>query len=152
MSSPAVSPITVTKTSEDAASKAPDATTASTFDAHRTDTYLYLDEPEKAEKLLAQREKEMPDDYNPPARLARALFEQGKAHAAEQAIDRALKLAPQGPRRVGLLGFKEKILVKQGKPIEAMLREELQLLESLPKPQRRPQLEAKIRDQLAKKK
>src|SRR5205814_1310763 len=42
---------------EKAASAAPDATLASTFDAHRADTYLYLKEPAKAEKLLAQREK-----------------------------------------------------------------------------------------------
>src|SRR5204862_494366 len=37
---------------EKAASAAPDATLASTFDAHRADTYLYLKEPAKAEKLL----------------------------------------------------------------------------------------------------
>src|SRR5438105_3547992 len=42
---------------EKAAAAAPDATLASTFDAHRTDTYLYLKEPRKAETLLAQREK-----------------------------------------------------------------------------------------------
>src|SRR5207244_10748375 len=52
---------------EGAAARAPDAPMASTFDAHRTDTYLYLGEPQKAEQLLAAREKEMPDDYNPPA-------------------------------------------------------------------------------------
>ena len=57
---------------EQAAESAPDATMASTFDPHRTDTYLYLKQPEKAEQLLAEREKQMPDDFNPPARLARA--------------------------------------------------------------------------------
>ncbi|MCA1829785.1 MAG: thioredoxin family protein, partial [Myxococcales bacterium] len=34
---------------EQAAAAAPDATTASTFDPHRTDTYLYLKQPDKAE-------------------------------------------------------------------------------------------------------
>ena len=68
---------------EKAAAAAPDATMASTFDAHRTDTYLYLKEPQKAEQLSPQREKEMPDDYNPPARLARVLFEEKKLPEAE---------------------------------------------------------------------
>ncbi len=47
---------------EAAAGKAPDVATAATFDPHRMETYLYLGEPEKAEKLLAAREKEMPGD------------------------------------------------------------------------------------------
>src|SRR4051812_4356364 len=68
---------------EKAAAAAPDATLASTFDPHRTDTYLYLKQPEKAEQLLARREKEMPKDYNPPARLARVLFEEKKLPEAE---------------------------------------------------------------------
>src|SRR5262249_13492480 len=75
---------------EAAAGAAPDATMASTFDAHRTDTYLYLKEPEKAEQLLVQREKEMPQDYNASARLARVLYEQKKLPEAEASVDRAL--------------------------------------------------------------
>src|SRR3954470_6519581 len=71
---------------EKAAASAPDATMASTFDAHRTDTYLYLKEPQKAEALLTKREKEMPGDYNPPARLARVLLEQKKLSEAENAV------------------------------------------------------------------
>ena len=130
---------------------APDAEMASTFDPHLAETYLYLKQAALAEAMLTAREKEMPDDYNPPARLARVLLEQKKLAAAEQAIDRALKLSPPGPRKVGFFALKEKIVAALGKPIEPVLREELALLEALPQTQRRPQLEQKIRAQLAKK-
>lgn len=133
---------------EKAADKAPDATMASTFDAHRTDTYLYLGELPKAETLLAAREKEMPDDYNPPARLARIYFEEKRLPEAEKAIDRALDKMPRSQRRVGILGLKAKILKASGKPVEPVLREQLEVLRSLPAPQRRPAQEAQISQQL----
>jgi thiol-disulfide isomerase/thioredoxin len=133
---------------EAAAAAAPDATMASTFDAHRTETYLYLKQPEKAEQLLAQREKEMPQDYNPPARLARVLYEQKKLPEAEASIDRALSKMDRGQRRVGILGLKAKILQAQGKSATAVWREQLEVLRSLPKTQRRPELETEIERKL----
>ena len=81
---------------EKAAAAAPDATMASTFDPHRMDTYIALGELPRAEQLLSQREKEMPSDYNPPARLARVLLKEQKLPEAERAIDRAL--GEDGPR------------------------------------------------------
>ena len=137
---------------EKAADGAPDPTMASTFDAHRTDTYLFLKQPEKAEALLAQREKEMPGDYNPPARLARVLFEEKKLADAESAVDRALAKMTRGQRRVGILGLKAKILTAQGKPTEAVLREQLDVLRSLPATQRNPDAEKRIEADLGKKK
>ena len=133
---------------EKAASAAPDATMASTFDAHRMETYLYLKQPAKAEKLLAAREKQMPGDYNPPARLARVLFEEKKLPQAEAAIDRALAKMDRGQRRVGILALKEKILQAQGKSTTAVLREQLEVLRSLPSTQRRPEQEAAIERKL----
>src|SRR5438105_8605298 len=117
---------------EEAAARAPDATMASTFDAHRTDTYLYLGEPQKAEQLLAAREKEMPDDYNPPARLARVLLEEKKLAEAEATVDRALAKMTRGQRRVGILGLKIKILSAQGKPTDAVVKEQLEVLRERP--------------------
>jgi tetratricopeptide (TPR) repeat protein len=134
---------------EEAAAKAPDATMASTFDAHRTDTYLYLKEPAKAERLLAEREKQMPDDYNPPARLARVLLEQGKLPEAEAAVDRALAKMTRGQRRIGVLGLKARILDKEGKPTAAVVQEQLEVLKELPKTQRSPEMEAQLRKKLA---
>jgi predicted Zn-dependent protease len=136
---------------EKAAAAAPDATMASTFDPHRVDTYLYLGEPQKAEQLLTQREKDMPSDYNPPARLARVLLEEKKLPDAEAAVDRALGKMTRGQRRVGILGLKAKILSAEGKPVEAVLREQLDVLRSLPSSQRNPETEKKIESQLGNK-
>ncbi|RPH71762.1 MAG: hypothetical protein EHM78_05985 [Myxococcaceae bacterium] len=133
---------------ESAAAKAPDVATAATFDAHRTETYLYLGEPAKAEKLLAAREKEMPGDYNPPARLARVLLEQKRAPEAEAAVNRALALMTQGPRKVGILGLKARILEAQGKDRAPVLQEQLSLLRSLPASQRNPETEQKVEAEL----
>ena len=134
---------------EAAAAKAPDVATAATFDAHRTETYLYLGELAKAEKLLAAREKEIPADYNPPARLARVLLEQKRAPEAEAAVDRALALMTQGPRKVGILGLKARILEAQGKDKAPVLREQLALLKSLPATQRNPETQANVEKELA---
>jgi len=133
---------------EKAAASAPDATLASTFDPHRTDTYLYLKEPQKAEQLLAQREKEMPSDYNPPARLARVLLEEKKLPEAEAAVDRALSMMPRSQRRIGILALKARILRAEGKAADAVVHEELEVLRALPAPQRDPVQEAKLEEQL----
>ena len=133
---------------EKAADAAPDATMASTFDAHRVETYLYLGEPKKAEALLRQREKEMPGDYNPPARLARVLLEEKRYPEAEATVDRALSGMPRSQRRISVLELKEKILAAEKKPVDAVLREELETLRTLPAPQRRPQREAEIQGKL----
>ena len=129
---------------EAAAAAAPDPATAATFDAHRTDTYVYLDELPKAEALLSKREKEIPGDYNPPARLARVLLLEKKLPEAEAAVDRALGQMTKGPRRIGILGLKAKILDALGKPKEAVLREQLAVLRGLPATQRQPETEAKL--------
>jgi len=133
---------------EAAAAAAPDATTAATFDAHRTDTYLYLGEAANAEALLTAREKEMPTDYNPPARLARVLLEQKRAAEAEAAVNRALALMSGGPRKVGILGLKARILQAQGKDKAPVLREQLALIRTLPATQRTPESEQKIEQEL----
>jgi tetratricopeptide (TPR) repeat protein len=133
---------------EQAALSAPDPTLASTFDAHRTDTYLFLGEPQKAERMLEEREKQMPEDYNPPARLARVLFEQGKHGPAEAAVNRALARMTRGPRRIGILALKAKILKAEDKPRGEVLQEELDVLRALPRPQRRPSLEKQLEAEL----
>jgi predicted Zn-dependent protease len=82
---------------EAAAAKAPTPEVARTFDAHRTDLYLDLNRPDDAIRLLTASEKIAPDDYNPPARLARAYLKKGDLTAARAAINRAEKLV-YGPR------------------------------------------------------
>lgn len=133
---------------EAAAAEAPDAATAATFDAHRTETYLSLGQAPKAEALLSAREKEMPGDYNPPARLARVLLEEKRAEEAEAAVDRALARMPRGPRKVGVLGLKVRILAAQGKDTAPVLREQLALLRTLPPAQKQPGAEQRLEAEL----
>jgi tetratricopeptide (TPR) repeat protein len=134
---------------EQAAASAPDATMASTFDAHRTDTYLYLKQSQKAEQLLSEREKQIPDDYNPPARLARVLFEEKKLPEAEAAVDRALSKMTRGQRRIGVLSLKSRILQAEGKPTAAVVQEQLDVFRELPRTQQTHELEAQLRKKLA---
>jgi hypothetical protein len=92
----------------------------------------------------------MPEDYNPPARLARVFLEEKKLDEAEAAVDRALAKMTRGQRRVGILGLKAKILTAEGKPVDAVVREQLEVLRELPGPQRNPKFEAKLEEQLRK--
>ena len=98
--------------------------------------------------MLAQREKEIPSDYNPPARLARVLLEEKKLSEAESAVNRALDRMPRSQRRIGILGLKLKILKAQGKPVDKVLKEQLEVMRSLPAPQRNPDQEARLEEQL----
>jgi hypothetical protein len=55
------------------------------FDSHRLAAYLELKQPERAIPMLEASERDFPQDYNPPARLAaayRAMKEWDKALAA----------------------------------------------------------------------
>jgi hypothetical protein len=56
---------------------------------------------------------------------------------------------PKSQRRVGVLELKRKILAAQHKPVEPVLREQLETLRSLPAPQRRPKQEAELEAKLA---
>ncbi len=124
---------------EAAAAKAPDAWAASTYDWARAETFVYLGQPDEAVKLLEKSEAGLPDDYNPPARLARVYFDRGRLGEALAAVDRALARA-YGPRKAGVFRLKADILDKQGRAAEAakVVSEEIALWESLPAEQRRP--------------
>ena len=63
-------------------------------------------------------------------------------------MNRALALMPQGPRKVGILGLKARILAAQGKDKAPVLREQLALLQTLPSTQRQPEQEQQIQAEL----
>jgi tetratricopeptide (TPR) repeat protein len=74
------------------------------FDSHRLSAYLELGEPEKAVPLLEQSERDFPDDYNPPARLALAYRYMEEWDLGVAASERALsKQGTTGPRRLRIL-------------------------------------------------
>ena len=90
---------------EKAAAVAPDAHAKAAYDYGRGKAYLELGMPEKAVKMLEEREKELPGSAEPPARLSRVLARMGRTQEALAAIERALKHA-YGPRK--LLFLREK--------------------------------------------
>jgi tetratricopeptide (TPR) repeat protein len=124
-----------------AAARAPDAEAASTFDWARAESLLYLDRGPEAVERLVESERRLPNDYNPPARLARVHYQLKSYDAALQAIDRALPKA-YGPRKGSLYSLKVDILEKLGRrdAARAVVEEQLALYRSLP--QKRPELEA----------
>jgi len=74
------------------------------FDSHRLSAYLELDEAEKAVPFLQQSERDFPDDYNPPARLAAAYLSMEEWDLGLAASERALsKPGTTGPRRLRIL-------------------------------------------------
>lgn len=94
---------------EEAAARAPSPAAASTFDYARAETYLALGQTDDALRMLAEREKQLPDSYEPPARMASLLHRLGRDNEAKVAIERALARA-YGPRKLRYLSLKAAIV------------------------------------------
>jgi thiol-disulfide isomerase/thioredoxin len=83
------------------------------FDAHRVLAALALGEPQRAVPALLQSEKDLPGDYNAPARLALLYRAQKRYVDAIAASDRALATV-YGPRKFGVMEQKAKTLAESG--------------------------------------
>jgi tetratricopeptide (TPR) repeat protein len=107
------------------------------FDSHRLSAYLELKQPERAIPMLQQSEKDLPGDYNPPARLAAAYQEASRLDEALAASNRALPKVT-GPRRVQVLQRRSDIFAARGDAGAAReaLEQALAYAESLPPGQR----------------
>jgi tetratricopeptide (TPR) repeat protein len=81
------------------AARAPTPSARAVFDAHRLLAYTAMGDPGRAIPMLQRSERDFPDDYNPPARLAKALFDTKRYDDALIAIEQALRLA-YGPRKL----------------------------------------------------
>jgi tetratricopeptide (TPR) repeat protein len=139
---------------EEAAAKAPNPDARAVFDSHRLSAYLEIGEPARAVPMLEASERDLPDDYNPPARLAVALQAMKQYDRALAASDRALAKA-YGPRRLGILRTRSKIQAEKGAKAEARstLERALAEAEALPESQRSAGMLAALRrdlDALAK--
>jgi thiol-disulfide isomerase/thioredoxin len=86
------------------AGRAPTKRARAVFDAHRLGAYLAAGEPERAIPMLQASERDFPEDYNPPARLATAYLTMHRLDDARAAVERAAARV-YGPRslRVFLL-------------------------------------------------
>jgi thiol-disulfide isomerase/thioredoxin len=100
------------------AAKATTPATRAVFDSHRMLAYSAVGQPERAVPMLEQSERDFPEDYNPPARLAKVHLDVGHLDTALEAIGRAEKRA-YGPRTLRVLSIKADILVAMKKPGEA---------------------------------
>jgi tetratricopeptide (TPR) repeat protein len=83
------------------------------YDPHRLSAYIELHQPERAIPMLQQSEKDFPDDYNPPARLAIAYKEMKQWDRALAASDRAFARV-YGPRQFTLWRVRVDILLGKG--------------------------------------
>jgi hypothetical protein len=122
---------------EDAAAHAKTAEQRAVYDSHRVSAYLELGTPEKGIAMLEQSEKDFPDDYNPPARLAvlyNAMKDFDKALAAS---DRALTRV-YGPRKLAVLSVRAEIYTAKGDlpAARVTIAQAIEVAKSLPEGQR----------------
>ena len=120
-----------------AAAKAGSPEGRTVFDSHRLTAYMNLGQPEKAIPFLEQSERDFPQDYNPPARLATAYKAMQRWDAALAASDRAVKRV-YGPRRVTVLTSRADIYKGKGDlvMVKKTLQEALTVAEAMPPGQR----------------
>jgi hypothetical protein len=119
------------------------------YDPHRTAAYIALKHPEKAVPMLEQSERDLPTDYNAPARLANIFKLMGKFDEALAANDRAMKNA-YGPRKIGIYRTRADIFTAKGDKAAAKetLTQALHYAETLPEGQRNPRQIAALKKQL----
>lgn len=130
--------------------RGPNAEARAANDGHRVTAALKLGDPARAIPALQASERELPDDYNPPARLAVLYRELGRYDEALAASDRALAKA-YGPRRLGILTARAAIYAKKGDKAGAKrtLEEAVRYAQSLPKEHISPEGVARLRKQAA---
>jgi tetratricopeptide (TPR) repeat protein len=118
-----------------AAAKTPEE--RAVYDSHRLSAYIEIGHPERAVPMLEASEREFPDDYNPPARLAIAYKEMGRYDDALAACARARKLV-YGPRTLRVMYTRADIQKAMGDlaAARATLEEAVRFAEALPPGQR----------------
>jgi tetratricopeptide (TPR) repeat protein len=131
------------------ASKAKTPDQRAVYDSHRLTVYLGLKQPQKAIAMLEQSERDLPKDYNPPARLISAYRAAGRFDDALAASDRALKLA-YGPRKIGIYRSRAATYLAKGDKASARktIEEAIHYAESLPTEQRNDNVVASMKKQL----
>jgi len=132
------------------AAAAPSVEARAAFDSHRVGAALALGDPARAVPALLASEHDLPDDYNPPARLAVLYRELGRYDDALAASRRALDLA-YGARKLRIYDTRADIYAKMGDPAAAKrtLEEALVYADTLPESQRPKTFVAQLRKKAA---
>lgn len=120
------------------------------FDSHRVAAALALGDPARAVPALLASERDLPDDYNPPARLAILYRELGRFDEGLAASQRALDKA-YGARKLRVFDTRADIYAKKGDPASARrtLEEALTYADTLPKSMQPKALLAQLRKKAA---
>ncbi|PTL83087.1 thioredoxin family protein [Vitiosangium sp. GDMCC 1.1324] len=98
---------------EGEAAKAPTPDARSVFDSHRMAAALVLGDPMRVVPAIEQSEKDLPGDYNPPARLANLYRKLGRLDDALAASTRALSKV-QGGRKLRVFSERAEIHLARG--------------------------------------
>jgi tetratricopeptide (TPR) repeat protein len=119
------------------------------FDPHRLSAYMEMGAPEKAIPMLEESERDFPNDYNPPARLAVAYKEMKRWDDALLAADRAMARV-YGPRKLRVYAVRADSYAGKGDAAAAKrtTQEALAFAESLPLGQRSETSIASLRKRL----
>jgi len=135
---------------DEAAAKAPTPLAASTYNWQRCEVYTYLGKPLEIVPALEKSVKNLPGEYDPPARLGWILLQAGKLPEAAKWTDQALGMV-YGPRKARILDQRAEIAAKQhDKAGERRYRQAaVTLLESLPPGQASAETLAKAKQAVA---
>ncbi len=135
---------------DETAAKAPNALAAMTYNWPRAEVYVYLGKPLELVPALEKSAKDLPTEYDPPARLGWIYLKAGKLPEAAQWTDKALTMV-YGPRKGRLLTQRADIAAAAGdKAAERGFRDAaVKLYESLPAGQQSPDALAKAKQALA---
>jgi thioredoxin-like negative regulator of GroEL len=135
---------------DETAAKAPNPMAAMTYNWPRAEVYVFLDRPLDLVPALEKSVRDLPLEYDPPARLGWIYWKGGKLDEAARWTDAALKLV-YGPRKARVLNQRAEIAAKQGdrEGERAARAEMVKVLEALPPGQTTPEAIEKARQALA---
>jgi thioredoxin-like negative regulator of GroEL len=135
---------------DETAAKAPTPLAAMTYNWPRAEVYVFLERPLELVPALEKSVRDLPKEYDPPARLGWIYLKGGKLDEAARWTDAALKLV-YGPRKVRVLNQRAEIAAKAGdRAAERATRAEIvKTLEALPAGQTTPEAIEKARQALA---
>ncbi len=135
---------------EEVAAASKTAEQRAVYDSHRVSAYIELGTPEKAIPMLEQSERDFPNDYNPPARLALIYKEMKQYDQALAASDRALAKV-YGPRKLAVLSVRADIFTGKGDPKAARetIAQAIEYAKALPEGQRSDRRIAAMEKRLA---
>ena len=124
---------------DDTAAKAPTPMAAMTYNWPRAEVYVYLQRPLDLVPALEKSAKDLPDEYDPRARLGWIYLKANKLPEAAKWTDEALKMV-YGPRKGRILTQRADIAAAAGdKTAEMQYRQDaVKLYEGLPASQQSP--------------